>query len=129
MRRVFLILTVSIFLLMGCEKKVSETKPQNVKATQTASAPPTPMNSPQPMPSIPKDGDYPGKGVVTKIDEKLGSVELNHEDIPGLMPPMIMEFYVKDKALLKDLKVGDKVDFTVEYKHPTEVISSIKKAQ
>ena len=45
------------------------------------------------------------------------------------MPPMQMEFFVSDKSLLKDLKVGDKVDFVVEYKHPTEKIVSIKKAQ
>jgi Cu/Ag efflux protein CusF len=40
---------------------------------------------------------------------------------------MQMEFFVKDKAILKGLAIGDRVDFTVEYKHPQEVITSIKK--
>jgi Cu/Ag efflux protein CusF len=58
---------------------------------------------------------------------ELGSVELDHEDIPGLMPAMIMEFYVKDKQMLVPLKVGDKVEFTIEEKNNTEIISAIKK--
>ena len=48
---------------------------------------------------------------------KIGSVGLNHKDIPGIMPPMVMEFYVKDKRMLKGLKVGDKVSFTLEAKN------------
>ncbi len=118
----FITLFVFLFALAGCEKSVSETKPQNAKPAPTATAPVT-------APSIPKDGNYDGKGEVTKINSELGSVELKHEDMPGLMPAMQMEFFVKEKALLKGLAVGDKVDFVVEYKHPTEVISSIKKAQ
>ena len=124
MRRKFLIFTLFVFCFafLACEKSVSETKPQNVKAAQTAAA------TPIPTPSIPKDGNYDGKGTVTKINNELGSVEVNHEDIKDLMPAMQMEFYVKDKALLKGLAVGDKVDFVIEYKHPTEIISAIKKA-
>ncbi len=112
----------SVFAFSACEKNISETKPQNVKAGQTSV-------SPVATPLIPKDGNYDGKGVVTKINNELGSVEVNHEEIKDLMPAMQMEFFVKDKALLKGLAVGDKVDFVVEYKHPTEIISSIKKAQ
>lgn len=112
-----LIILLFVAVSFACEKSVSETKPQNVKI-------PT---APVTAPSIPKDGNYDGKGEVTKINSELGSIELKHEDMPGLMPAMQMEFFVKDKALLKGLAVGDKVDFVVEYKHPTEVISSIKK--
>jgi Cu/Ag efflux protein CusF len=98
----------------------------NVNSTNAvARAEPTPV----PTASIPKDGNYNGKGVVTKIDMKLGSVELNHEDIPGVMAAMKMEFYVIDKSLLNGLKIGDKVDFVLEYKHPAETIVEIKKIQ
>lgn len=124
MRRKFLILTFSVlcFALSACgEKSVSDVKPQNAKAAQTV--------SPVPTASIPKDGDYNGKGEVTKIDLELGSVEMKHEEIKDLMPAMQMEFFVKDKALLKDLAIGDKVDFVVEYKHPQEIITSIKKTK
>lgn len=122
MGRKFLILAISVccFALSGCgEKSVSDVKPQNVKAAQT----------PLPAPSIPKDGNYNGKGEITKINTELGSVEMKHEKIKDLMEAMQMEFFVKDKKILEGLKVGDKVDFVVEYKHPQEVITSIKKAQ
>ena len=90
---------------------------------------PTTVVSPTPVPttSIPKDGDYPAKGVITKIAPEQPSVELNHEDIPGVMPPMRMEFFVTDKKMLEGLKVGDKVDFVLRYKHPTETIVRITK--
>ena len=81
----------------------------------------------KPSTEITKDGNYPGKGKVTKVDLKNGSVELNHEEIVGLMPPMIMEFYVKDKAILEGIKVGDNVEFVIEYKHPAETVVSLKK--
>lgn len=76
---------------------------------------------------------YHGTGVVTKIvlenpyDKSLSSVELDHGDIEGLMPAMRMEFFVKEKSLLKNLKVGDKVDFTLETKDSSEIVSQIKK--
>lgn len=123
MGRKFLIFTLFVFFfaLSGCDKSVSETKPQTTK--------PTPASAPVTAPSIPKDGNYDGRGEITKINLALGSVELKHEEIKDLMPPMQMEFFVKDKAMLKGLAVGDRVDFVVEYKHPTEIITSIKKAR
>ena len=71
---------------------------------------------------------FDGKGVVTKINLELVSVELDHEEIKGLMPKMQMEFYVKEKSELEKLKVGDKVDFVIEDNAGAEQIISIKKA-
>jgi Cu/Ag efflux protein CusF len=119
MGRYFLIPAAFVltFVFSSCEKGASETKPPIVK-----------QSTPVATPFVPKDGNYDGAGEVTKINERLGSVELDHEEIKNLMPPMKMEFFVKDKALLKNLKVGDRVSFVVEYKHPQEIITSIKKA-
>ena len=89
---------------------------------------PSPTAAPTAMPT-PKNGDYPGKGVVTKIDNNLGSVELDHEEIVGVMPPMLMEFFVSEKALLKGLNLGDKIDFMLRYKDGSEIIVGIKKVQ
>jgi len=72
---------------------------------------------------------YTGRGNVTKIDMKLGSVELDHEEITGVMPAMKMELYVSDKAMLNGLKAGDQVDFILRYKHPTETIVKIEKSK
>jgi len=57
---------------------------------------------------------YPAVGKVTGLDPKLPTIEIDHEDIKGLMPAMEMEFHVKDKQLLEGIAVGDRVDFTVE---------------
>lgn len=123
MRRKTLISAFSVFVFVfsGCEKSASETKSQNAKTLS--------VTTPATAPSIPKDGNYDGKGEITKVNTELGSVELKHEEIKDLMPAMQMEFFVKDKSLLKGLAVGEKVDFVLEYKHPTEIIVSIKKAQ
>lgn len=98
---------------------------EKTKTTNSARVEPTPV----PTVAIPKDGNYNARGKVTKINNELGSVELDHEDIPGVMAAMRMEFFVKNKAELKLLKIGDQVDFVLEYKHPTETIVSIKKAK
>ena len=57
---------------------------------------------------------YPAVGKVTGLDPKLSTIEIDHEDIKGLMPAMEMEFQVKDKQLLEGIAVGDRVEFTVE---------------
>ena len=75
----------------------------------------------------PRDGIYKSKGKVTKVDRELGSVELDHEDIPGLMPAMIMEFFVKDKVILDGVERGDNVYFDIEHKHPSETVVRIEK--
>ncbi|MCY7376030.1 MAG: copper-binding protein [Pyrinomonadaceae bacterium] len=70
---------------------------------------------------------FDGTGAVTKINLEIGSVELDHEEIKGLMPAMLMEFYVSDKKMLDKLKVGDKVNFVLEDNAGVEQIISIKK--
>lgn len=76
-----------------------------------------------------KNGDYPGKGKITRINTELGSVEMNHEEIVGVMPAMLMEFYVSEKKMLDGLNAGDAVDFTLRYKDRSETIVAISKAK
>lgn len=54
-------------------------------------------------------------GEVRKVDKSVGKITLKHGEIKNLdMPPMTMVFGVKDKALLADVKAGDKVKFTAD---------------
>jgi Cu(I)/Ag(I) efflux system protein CusF len=111
-------------LLASCQQ------PQTPTANQSNAQTPPPQASPSTTTAQVRN--YSGVGVVTKVVLENGygnppSVELDHEEIVGLMPPMRMEFYVKDKSLISGLKVGDKVDFTIEEKGGTEIISEIKK--
>ena len=64
---------------------------------------------------------FHGVGVVTAIDAKSGLITLNHENIPGLMDAMEMEYQSKTPKLAEGLKVGDKVDFAVDGRNLTIV--------
>ncbi len=117
-----LVVAIASVVLIGC----------GVKDADKVSAVPTPSKTATPAPTSmpkPKNGDYPGRGKVTKINSDLGSVELDHKEIVGLMPPMLMEFYVTDKAMLKRIAVGDEVEFVIVYKDGQETISKIEKVK
>ncbi len=105
---------------------------RNSAVAGNRAATPAPTNSaipkPSPTPESSKIKTYNGRGVVTKINLELVSVELNHEEIQGLMPAMIMEFFVKEKSELEVLKLGDKVEFVLEDNAGSERIISIKKS-
>ena len=123
------VLSVAFLAIFLCSCGANPTANNATAAKPAQSIAANSSPTPLPTPSVPKDGDYDGKGVVTKIDLKLGSVELDHEEIKDMMPAMRMEFFVSDKKLLNGLNVGDKVDFVIRYKDPTETIVSIKRAQ
>lgn len=55
-------------------------------------------------------------GEVKKIDESAGKITLKHGPAKslGMEEPMTMVYRVKDPALLKQVKVGDKVTFEAE---------------
>lgn len=71
---------------------------------------------------------YSGLGVVRKTNLKEGWVEIDHEDIAGIMLAMRMIWRVKDGAALKSFRAGDKVSFTVEDSNGSELITELKKA-
>ena len=78
------------------------------------------------MPEVVVGKPYPGRGVVTIINIKEAWVEIDHEDIEGLMPAMQMEFWVKDRSLLRNIRVGDKVDFVIVETGKGEFLTAIK---
>ena len=121
--------TVAAALSIGCG---SQPAANNTSVTGPSPSASTAAVSPTTAPtsSTPKNGDYPGKGVVTKINlQNEGSVEMDHEEIKGVMARMRMEFNVTDKKMLDGITIGDKVDFTLRYKDHTETIVDIKKAK
>lgn len=114
----------TMLLLLACCSACQQKQPEQQANKATA----TTQN--QADPSKQPDIKYHhGVGVITKITPQDPSVGINHEEIKGLMPAMTMEFYVKDRSLIDPLQIGDKVDFTIEAKQGTEVISEIRKKQ
>jgi len=125
MKQTFLVVLILTFLFhVGCSPSSSGDTAGNAN---NSVAPTTNSNTEGTAAKTPADGLYQGKGVVTKINNDLGSVEIDHENIPDLMPAMKMEFSVKNKAMLKPIAVGDAVTFTIEYKQGTEIIIAIGK--
>ena len=70
---------------------------------------------------------YQGEGRVISSNPKLPSIEIDHQEIKGLMPAMTMDFYVTDKSLLDGIKAGDHIDFTIQNGVGGVVITRIRK--
>lgn len=72
------------------------------------------------------------KGEVKKIDETAGKVTLKHGPIKNLDmtdESMTMVFRVQDPAMLKQVKVGDKVQFEAERASAGITITKMQKAK
>jgi Cu(I)/Ag(I) efflux system periplasmic protein CusF len=72
------------------------------------------------------------KGVVKKIDAGAGKITLTSGPIKSLdmdEDNMTMVFRVQDPAMLKQVKVGDKVQFDAESETAGITITKLQKAQ
>ena len=69
-------------------------------------------------------------GEVKKIDEGAGKITLRHGPAKslGMEEPMTMVYRVKDAAMLKQVKVGDKVTFEAEEATSGYTVTKIQKA-
>jgi protein SCO1/2 len=63
-----------------------------------------------------QESSYPVVGIVRAVDPESLVVTIKHEAIEGYMPSMTMPFTVREKALLDDVQVGDKVEGTLHLK-------------
>ncbi|MHC4050268.1 copper-binding protein [Bradyrhizobium sp. 25ACV] len=70
-------------------------------------------------------------GEVKKIDEGAGKITLKHGPAKslGMEDPMTMVYRVKDPALLKQVKVGDKVTFEAEEAASGYTVTKMDKAK
>jgi len=71
------------------------------------------------------------KGEVQKIDDAAGKITLKHGAAKslGMDAPMTMVYRVKDPALLKQVKVGDKVTFEAEEAASGYTVTRMEKAK
>ena len=69
-------------------------------------------------------------GTVQKIDAAQGKMTLQHGPSPNLdMDAMTMVFRAQDPAMLKQVKQGDKVQFTAERVNGQITVTKIQKAK
>ncbi len=122
MKTIILTALTALFLTACGQSAANKNQSKNQAAAAVVNqnaAPPSNQTMPIPANSTALDKSkiktFDGTGAVTKINQELGSIGLDHEEIKGIMPAMQgMEFYVSDKKMLDNLKVGDKVDFVLE---------------
>ncbi|MDU0954833.1 MAG: copper-binding protein [Bradyrhizobium sp.] len=71
------------------------------------------------------------KGEVKKIDESAGKITLKHGPAKslGMDEDMTMVYRVKDPAMLKQVKVGDKVTFEAEKSDNGFAVTKIQKGK
>lgn len=119
-----LVLSLCALTFSACQNNTGTTTNANKSAVNTAS---TNAVTPSPTAASSEVKYYEGKGVVTEINVEKGWLEINHEEIKGLMPAMTMQFNYPDKAALKSLQVGDKVTFTLEDNKGAETLTKISK--
>lgn len=70
--------------------------------------------------------EYPARGVVRDVQPETGQVLIEHEDVPGLMPAMTMNFDVADRALLAEIEPGQTIDFRIAHRGSAYVITRIE---
>ena len=64
---------------------------------------------------------------IRRVDAAAGKVSLKHGEITNLdMPPMTMVFQLRDKALLGNLKAGDRVRFTADQVNGSYTVMDIQ---
>mgnify|MGYP000703875230 CR=1 FL=1 len=69
-------------------------------------------------------------GEVTKIDESAGKITIRHGAIKNLdMEPMTMVFRVKEPAMLKEVKPGDKIKFEADRVNGAITVTEMKVAK
>jgi peroxiredoxin/Cu/Ag efflux protein CusF len=69
-----------------------------------------------------------GEGRVVALHNARGTITLDHGPIPGFMAAMQMEFPVQTPEVLRGIRIGDAVRFSLEAQGPTWVIATITKA-
>ena len=111
---------VLVTLLGACKKE-----PEAVQPTEAAAATSSDMAS-MPMAAEMKHGA--AVGTVTAIDAAKGTITLDHAAISVLdWPAMTMGFAIKPDQL-SGIKVGDKVNFEIDWDGKAGTITKITKA-
>jgi Cu/Ag efflux protein CusF len=75
-----------------------------------------------------KEKTYEIKGIVVALDAKKPSAKLDHQDIPGFMMAMEMEFDAASPKVLEGLRPGDKVQGKLKVEAGKAIITVLEKS-
>lgn len=143
LRRIRIICFAWVGLLAGCDKPTppagananqprTNTNPKVATLSNPGAIPNTNSTIPG-MQASPLDTTniaraYLARGAIRNIPPDHKSVTIKHEDIPGLMPRMTMEFDLRDTNELNGFSAGDLVTFTVRADANESWIEGLKHA-
>lgn len=71
-------------------------------------------------------GVYEARGIVEDVDVTRAQVLIEHEDVPGLMPAMTMNFAVPDEDVLNALAAGQVITFEMRFTGRTYEVESFE---
>lgn len=141
-KKAFLVSVGSAFaisiLLAGCHEpsrdssKPSDVGPQRAEALSTNDASSKVKVSygmmANPLESSNVMRVFSAQGVIRSFSAEGDSVVIRHDEIPGFMPRMTMEFSVHDTNELRGLKVGDAIVFQVRANQTESWIDGIRRS-
>jgi protein SCO1/2 len=87
-----------------------------------------PGMQPNPLESTNIMRSFTARGVIREFPAGGRTVLVRHEEIPGFMPKMTMEFNVRDPNELRGLKAGDAITFRVKANEEESWIEGIQRA-
>jgi protein SCO1/2 len=70
---------------------------------------------------------YDTRGVVRGFSPNRSTIEIQHENIPGFMPSMMMPFVARNPKQIADLKTGDAISFGMAVTQKDFWIENVKK--
>ena len=103
MKKLFLLLTITLSVLTGC-------KP----------------DAPAPSTTGPAVQTYEARGIVRRIAPDQREATIKHEAIPGFMAAMTMDFTVKSTNELRNIAPGDEITFKLRVTETDSWIESIR---
>ncbi len=72
---------------------------------------------------------YEVRGVVRDVQRDYGQILVQHEEIPGVMEAMTMNFALRDPALFEGLEKGQGIEFTLEVSRRGYTITRIERTE
>ena len=76
--------------------------------------------------TAPAGGQYTVKGKVISVAADKPAVKLDHEEIPGLMKAMEMEYAVENSKMLEGIKAGDQVQGQLKVENGKYTITQLE---
>jgi protein SCO1 len=86
-----------------------------------------PASSPPPAQASAAPKMYAVRGVVQMISPNQRSATIKHEDIPGYMRAMTMEFTARDTNVLNGISAGDEISFTLAVTETDDWIENVQR--